>query len=458
MFRLIKKRPLSTTQIIAWGFLGTILIGTFLLMLPFSSQSGEWTNIVDALFTATTSVCVTGLTTVSTLDHWSFFGHVVILILIQFGGLGVVTFTTTVLLILGKRITLKERLLLQESYNTNNLKGLVKLTMKILKGAFIVEGIGALLFCIVLIPKYNFIDGLEKSIFLSVSAFCNAGMDLIGNTSLAPYSNHVLINFVTMALIVLGGLGFPVWWDCINILKMRRKSQIGFRSLLRKFELHSKLAITMTAILLLGGFLLILLIEWNNPETLGNLSVGDKCLNAMFQSVTLRTAGFYTIPQENFHDASSLLFMVLMFIGGSPSGTAGGVKTVTIALLILAALSVVKGTEDTEVYHRKIRTLYVKKGLAVVLISISTVLIASMLLLIIENRPLLDILYEVFSAIGTVGLSRNVTPTLSAASKIIIVCVMYIGRIGPISMALFFYTKKPKSIGRTLPVEKIIVG
>lgn len=457
MFRF-RRKALSTTQIIAYGFLITIVIGGLLLMLPFASKSGQWTNPTDAFFTATTSVCVTGLTTVSTLEHWSLFGHMVILILIQFGGLGVVTFATALLLILGKRITLKERMLIQDAYNLDTLRGLVKLTKKIMKGTFFVEGLGAVLYCFKLIPQFGFIDGFQKALFLSVSAFSNAGMDLIGNNSLQPYCSSVLINVVTMALIILGGLGFPVWWDCIRVIRYKRSHMITFRELLRKFELHSKLVFTITGILLLGGCFLILLVEWNNPDTLGNLPWWEKGLAAMFQSVTLRTAGFFTIPQDGFKDASSLLFLILMFIGGSPSGTAGGVKTVTIAMLCLAAWSVIKGREDTEIYHRKIKSWYIKKGLAVVLVSLIAVIISSMMLLTIENKPFLDIIFETTSAIATVGLSRNVTGTLSVAGKWIIICVMYLGRVGPISMALFFNAKKSKTGGRTLPEERIIVG
>lgn len=453
-----RKMALTTTQIIAYGFLITILIGGLLLMLPIASQSGQWINPTDAFFTATTSVCVTGLTTVSTLEHWNFFGHMVIIILIQFGGLGVVTFATALLLILGKHITLKERMLIQDAYNLDTLRGLVKLTKKIMKGTFIVEGTGAILYCFKLVPQFGPIDGFQKAIFLSVSAFSNAGMDLLGNSSLQPYCGNVLINVVTMALIILGGLGFPVWWDCIRIARYQRSNKIPFRQLLRKFELHSKVVFTVTGILLAGGFLFVLLVEWNNPDTLGNLSWGQKCLAAMFQSVTLRTAGFFTIPQEAFKDASSLIFLILMFIGGSPSGTAGGVKTVTVAMLCLAAWSVIKGREDTEIYNRKIKNWYIKKGLAVVLVSFFAVIIVSMLLLAIENKPFLDILYESTSAIATVGLSRNVTGTLSTAGKWIIICAMYLGRIGPITMALFFNTKKSKTGGRTLPEERIIVG
>ena len=238
----------------------------------------------------------------------------------------------------------------------------------------------------------------------------------------------------------------------------RKKHKISLRELVRKFELHSKIVFTVTGMLIIGGFLLILLIEWNNPDTLGNMPWWKKGLAAMFQSVTLRTAGFFTIPQDAFQDASSLIFLILMFIGGSPSGTAGGVKTVTIAMLCLAAWSVVKGREDTEIYNRKIKSWYIKKGLAVVLISLFAVIISTSLLLIIEEKPFLDILFEATSAIGTVGLSRNITGTLSVAGKIVIICAMYIGRIGPITMALFFNTKRAKTGGRSFPEERIIVG
>lgn len=453
-----RKKTLTTTQIIAYGFLITIIVGALLLMLPIASKSGEWTNFIDALFTATTSVCVTGLTTVSTLEHWNLFGHFIIVVLIQFGGLGVVTFATAMLLILGKRITLKERMLIQDAYNLDTLKGLVKLTKKIMKGTFIVEGIGALLYCFQLIPEFGIIDGFQKAIFLSVSAFSNAGMDLIGNNSLQPYCGNVLINVVTMALIILGGLGFPVWWDCIRMARYRKGHKISFRERIRKFELHSKIVFAVTGILIFGGFLLILLIEWNNPDTLGSMPWWKKGLAAMFQSVTLRTAGFFTIPQDAFQDASSLLFLILMFIGGSPSGTAGGVKTVTIAMLCLAAWSVVKGREDMEIFNRKIKSWYIKKGLAVVLISLFAVMISTTLLLIIEEKPFLDILFEATSAIGTVGLTRNITGSLSVGGKLVIICAMYIGRIGPITMALFFNTKKAKTGGRSFPEERIIVG
>lgn len=454
----IKKRHLTTTQIIAFGFLIAIVIGTVLLSLPISAKDGEATNLLDALFTATTSICVTGLTTVSTANHWSIFGKIVILILIQFGGLGVITFTTTILLILGKRITLKERLLIQDSYNLDTLQGLVKLTIKIIKGTFLVEGIAAILYAIQFVPEFGLFQGVGISIFNSVSAFCNAGMDIIGDNSLANYTSNVLVNLVTMGLIILGGLGFPVWWDLIRVSRIKDKGKMGLRRLIQKFQLHTKLVLMCTLVLLIGGAVAILVLEWNNPNTLGPYTWPQKSMIAMFQSVTTRTAGFLTIPQENFTNGTSFLCIILMFIGGSPSGTAGGVKTVTVAMMVLAVISVVQGKEDTEVFHRKIVASNVRKGMAVVMISLAVLIVNTMILSIFEDLEFLDIFYETTSAIATVGLSRSVTPILSVPSKILIILTMYLGRIGPITMALFFNTKKTKANSRSLPGERIIVG
>ena len=450
-----RKKGLTTTQIIAFGFLSAILIGMALLMLPISSADGTWTNPLDALFSATTSVCVTGLTTMSTANHWSLFGQVVILILIQFGGLGIVTFSTATLLIVGGRITLKERLLIRDAYNLDNLNGLVKLTIKILKGTLIVEGIGAVIYMIVYVHDYG-TAGIFYGVFNSVSAFCNAGMDLLGDTSLYVYRDNILINAVTIALIVLGGLGFPVWWDIIDTCKKGRgKSPVR---MWRRFQLHTKLVITATVILLLLGTVLIIAFEYNNPKTLGELSPGNKLQAAFFQSVTTRTAGFYTIPQENFTDASAFVSMLLMFTGGSPSGTAGGVKTVTIAMIVLTAIAILKNRPDTEAFGRSISSDNVRKGIAVLLVSISILFLAILALCITQERSFIDICYEAVSAIGTVGLSRGFTGELNIAGKIIIIITMYIGRIGPISLALFFNTNMRNVVGRKYPAAKVRVG
>ncbi|SFR84393.1 TrkH family potassium uptake protein [Anaeromicropila populeti] len=457
MFR-VKKSIFTTTQTIAIGFFVAILAGTILLMLPISSNSGQGTNLVDAMFTTTTAICVTGLTTVVTADHWSVFGKIIIAILMEFGGLGVVTFTTSMFLIMGKRITLKDRLLIQDAYNLDTLRGLVKLTMRVMKGTVIVQLAGALLYSFQFIPEHGLIKGIAVSVFTSISAFCNAGIDLVGPSSFVPYCRNVLINVVTMALIVIGGIGFPVWWDVIRIFKMKEKDKIGIRGILRKFQLHSKLALCITAILILTGTVFILIFEWNNPNTIGRFPWWEKGMAAMFQSVTTRTAGFLTIPQENFTNSSNLLFMLLMFVGGSPSGTAGGVKTVTVGILLLTAMSIIRGKEDTEIFHRKIRAEYIRKALAVVIIFIGWLMLSTMLLLIVEKADFLDTLFEATSAIATVGLTRGLTGRLSTLGKLIIIATMYIGRVGPITMMLTFNVKKSKPKMVRLPEERIIVG
>lgn len=455
MFR--KFFAFSTTRIIAFGFLSAILLGALLLMLPISSSSGEVTAFPDALFTATTSICVTGLTTVVTAEHWSLFGHVVILLLIQFGGLGIVTFTTTLYLILGKRIKLSDRMVIQDAYNLNTLSGIVRLTKKIIKGTILIEAIGALLFSFQFIPQFGAIRGLWYSVFHSISAFCNAGIDLIGPDSFGPYRDNVLINVTTMSLIVLGGLGFPVWWDIVHLLKSAVKKEIKLHTIVRRLSLHSKIVLSFTLILIVAGTLLTLLIEYNNPDTLGKLSFGNKIMASTFQSVTTRTAGYFTIPQQYFESSTSFIYIIWMFIGGSPSGAAGGVKTSTIAVLFVSTLSVIKGKKNVELFRRSINEQYVKKGLAVVIVSFMVLCVMTVFLAAVENSDFLDTLYETTSAIATVGLTRNFTFTLSTLGKFIIIATMYLGRIGPITMALAFNVKKHEG-EITLPEGKILVG
>ncbi len=454
---LRKLFKFSTTRIIAFGFLSAILLGSLLLMLPISSRGGEVTAFPDALFTATTSICVTGLTTVVTADHWSLFGHVVILILIQFGGLGIVTFTTTLFLILGKRIKLSDRMVIQDAYNLDTLSGIVRLTKKIIKGTLIVEGIGTLSFAFQFIPQFGVIRGLWYSVFHSISAFCNAGIDLIGPDSFGPYRDNVLINVTTMALIILGGLGFPVWWDILHLIKSAVKKEIKLHTIFRRLSIHTKIVLSFTLILILGGAFLTMLIEYNNPNTLGTLSFGEKIMASTFQSVTTRTAGYFTIPQQYFETSSSFIYIIMMFIGGSPSGAAGGVKTVTIAVLFVSTLSVIKGKKNVNIFRRTINEQYVKKGLAVVVVSFMVLCVMTVILAAVENSDFLDTLYETTSAIGTVGLSRNFTTTLSIVGKFIIIATMYLGRIGPITMALAFNVKKHEG-EISLPEGKILVG
>ncbi len=454
-----KKRDISTTQMIAFGFLVAIIIGSILLTLPICAANGKATNYMDALFTATTATCVTGLTTVTTATHWNLLGKLIILILIQFGGLGIVTFTTTILLALKRRITLKERLLIQDAYNLDTLQGLVKLTKKILKGTMIIEGIGAIFYAMVFIPDYGVLKGIWYSVFTSISAFCNAGIDLIGDSSLIPYQKDVLINLNTMFLIILGGIGFPVWWDIIHVSKECKNGHIKPNKLFARLELHTKLVLTMTIILILVGAIVTFAFEYNNSNTIGDMGFGHKVLSSMFQSVTLRTAGFATIPQQNFEDASSLVYLVFMLVGGSPSGTAGGIKTVTFAVFFLSIWSSVSNKQDVEVFHRRIPDTYVKKAVAVSGISLTVAFFAMLGLSLSEDADFLDIVYEAVSAIGTVGLTRGITGQLTQIGKFIIIVTMYLGRIGPITMALVFNArKKDISSVRKLPSDKILVG
>ena len=324
----------SPTQVILLGFLGVILVGTLLLCLPFATSDGQPAPFIDALFTATTSVCVTGLVTVETAGYWSLFGHVVILLLIQCGGLGIISFTTATLLILRKKITLRNRILLEEAFNLNNLSGLLRFLQKVFKGTFIIEGIGVIFSAVVFVPEYG-PKGIWYALFHSVSAFCNAGLDLLGADSLIAYDSNVLLNVTTMLLIVTGGLGFPVWWNLIDSVKYMVKEKKSIKNGLRRLHLHSKIVLCFTAGLILTGAVFIFLLEKDNPGTLGGRPLPKQILMSFFQSVTLRTAGFCTIPQQNLTDAGALISMLFMFVGGSPIGTAGGIKTTTAAVLVL---------------------------------------------------------------------------------------------------------------------------
>jgi len=456
LFRIKKK--FTTTQIIAYGFLAAILVGSVLLTLPIASRSGHSTPYVDALFTSTTSICVTGLTTVTTIEHWNLFGQIVILGLIQFGGLGVITFTTSLLLVLHKRITLKNRILIQDAYNLSTLGGLVKLTIKIIKGTLLVEGIGAVFFAFKFVPEFGLLSGLWKSVFHSISAFCNAGIDLIGPNSFSPYVGSVIINLTTMSLIVVGGIGFPVWWDLIRVIKKSAIEKLNVRQMFRKLQLHSKIAITMTFVLIIGGAIILLLLEYNNSKTIGNLPFGQKIMASFFQSITTRTAGYATISQQDLRNPSAFLCILLMFVGGSPSGTAGGIKTVTLVVLIFTTIAVIRGKNDVEIFNRKINPDIFKKALAITCFSTLILIVSTMTLSIFENVDFIDIFYETTSAIATVGLTRNLTPNLSVIGKVIIILTMYLGRIGPITLALMFNTKNKKGKERALPEEQILIG
>ena len=444
------KCLLSTTQIIMLSFLVVILGGSLLLSLPISSANGDAVPYLDALFTATTATCVTGLVTLPTVTTWSVFGQAVILVLIQVGGLGVITMMSALMILLHKRMGIGDRLLLQDAFNLNSLSGIVRFVKRVLLGTFLVEGIGALFYMIVFIPEFG-PRGIWISVFTSISAFCNAGIDIIAENSLCSYATNPLINVVTGLLIILSGIGYVVWWDVMGLAENKRR---GFRNL----TLHSKIAIATTSVLILGGGILILIFEYNNPLTIGKLSVFDKIQVSLFQSVTTRTAGFATVPQQDLTNASSILCLLLMFIGGSPVGTAGGIKTVTIAVLVASAIATIQNKQDVSMFNRNISKQAVNKAVAVSMMSFAILFTSTILLSAVSNADALDILFETVSATATVGLTRNLTPYLTAAGKMIIIGTMYLGRVGPISLALALNSgKKHQNIIKN-PTEEISVG
>lgn len=449
-----KKLALSTTQMIMLSFLAVIIAGSMLLALPISSSSGDAVPYLDALFTATTATCVTGLVTLPTVTTWSVFGQAVILVLIQVGGLGVITIMSAMMILLHKRMGIGDRLLLQDAFNLNSLSGIVRFVKRVLLGTFLVEGIGALLYMIVFVPEFG-ARGVWISVFTSISAFCNAGIDIIAENSLCNYATNPIINTVTSLLIILGGIGYIVWWDVMGLGKgTAGKKCRSFRDL----SLHSKIAISTTLILIIGGGILIFLFEYNNPLTIGNLSVFDKIQVSLFQSVTTRTAGFATIPQQDLTNASSILCLLLMFIGGSPVGTAGGIKTVTIAVLVVSALSTIQNKQDVSLFNRNISKQTVNKAVAVTMMSYAIMFLSTILLSAVTNADALDVLFETVSATATVGLTRDLTPYLNTAGKMIIIGTMYLGRVGPITLALALNSSKKHQNIIKNPTEEISVG
>ncbi len=352
---------LKPTQILVLGFLFLIILGTILLNLPIAARENQSIGLIDALFTATSAVCVTGLVVVNTLDFWSPFGKVVILILIQIGGLGFMTFATMFFMMMGRKIRLKERLIIQEALNQYTLSGMVRLTKNVVLGTLFIEGIGAVLLAIRFVPQHG-LEGIFMAIFHSVSAFCNAGFDIIGDSSLTPYLGDVIINIAIILLIILGGLGFTVWIDVIRVMKEKFANKYGFRRTFNKFTLHTKIVLVLTFSFIVIGFILFFLLESGNPNTLGPLSMKDKILGSLFQSITPRTAGFNTMPLDQMNHASKFLTILFMFIGGSPAGTAGGVKTVTVGVIILSVISVIRGREQTEAFNRSIPETIIKKS------------------------------------------------------------------------------------------------
>lgn len=448
-------KKLNPPLLVLTGFFCVIILGSLLLALPISWASGQKVEYIDALFTAVTSTCVTGLVTVPVFGTFSTFGHIVILLLIQIGGLGVITVISLFLLGLNKKFGFSDRLIIQESFNLNSSSGIIKFVRKVVLGTFAVEGAGALLYMSVFVPQFG-LKGIWISVFNSVSAFCNAGIDIFSQNSLIDYCKNPIINIVTELLIIFGGLGFIVWWDILRVFKDKIKNHK--LKIFARLTLQSKLVLISTLFFIISGAVLIFAAEYNNDLTIGKFSLFDKIQASVFQSVTTRTAGFASVPQQNLSNASSAVCLLLMFIGGSPVGTAGGIKTVTFAVIFLAAGAVIRGKKDISAFGRKISEFSVRKAAAVTFFLFAAVFVSTLMMSFVCDADFIDIIFETVSAAATVGLSRDLTSSLNAAAKLVICLTMYLGRVGPISIAVAFGKKAKSENSVKNPIEELNIG
>lgn len=423
------------------GFAGVILLGALLLMLPFSSSEGQWTPFTDALFTAVTSVCVTGLVVRDTGTYWSLFGHLIILLLIQIGGLGVITLGASFSVLRGKEIGLSQRSTMQEAATAPKLAGIVRFTLFILKLTFSIELAGALLLSPVFIRDFGIARGLWMSFFHSISAFCNAGIDLMGGfSSMTKYVANPWINLVLMTLIIVGGLGFLTWDD---ILKQKLH--------VKRYRMQSKVVVATTGFLILVPAAIFFFLEFADQN------FSTRILASLFQSVTTRTAGFNTADLASMSEPGQMLMILLMLIGGSPGSTAGGMKTTTFAVLAACTLSVFRKRDSTQLYGRRIPREILSTATALLFMYMTLSITAAMAISFLESLPMMTCLFETGSALGTAGLTLGITPSLHTASKYILILLMYIGRVGGLTLIYATFTKNKVQLGR-LPEEKIVVG
>lgn len=443
MWAVLHKRKLSSSQIILSGFAGVILVGTLLLMLPFSTNSGTRTSFWDALFTSTSAVCVTGLVVFDTATYWSAFGQAVILLLIQIGGMGVVTVAAAIAMASGKKISLMQRSTMQDAISAPQVGGIVRFTGFILKGIFLFELLGTLVLMTVFIPEYGW-KGIWMAVFHSISAFCNAGFDLMGTnapySSLTAYAAHPVVNITIMLLIVIGGIGFLTWQDIY---------QNGVH--IKRYRMQSKVILATTGILLLVPAVYFFFFEFSAEP------IDRRLFLSLFQSVTPRTAGFNTVDLTAFSETGQVLTIGLMLIGGSPGSTAGGMKTTTAAVLIACAVAVFRRRENGRYFGRRIADETVKNAVSVFLMYISLFLLGGMIISRVENLSILTSLFETASAIGTVGLTLGITPALCLVSKLILISLMFLGRVGGLTL-IFATLSANKNTLSKLPLEKITVG
>lgn len=446
-----RRKPYRATLVLTLFFLGTIALGSVLLALPAASRSGESCGGLTALFTATSATCVTGLSLVDTYSQWSLFGQIVLLLLIQVGGLGYMTFVSLFYFMLHRRIGLRERLVLQQAMALNELDGVIRLLKLVLMGTALIEGVGAA----ILTVRFAFLMPLGEAvwmgIFHAISAYCNAGFDLMGlwapGSSLTLFVTDPVVNGTIMALIVLGGLGFFVW----NDLLIHRLS-------FRRLSVHTRLVLVITLGLLLGGAVAVLAVEWGNPGTLGPLQPGEKVLAALFQSVTTRTAGFLTVDQGALTGSGKLISILLMLVGGSSGSTAGGIKTVTMGVLVLTAVRMLRGRSEVVVFGRKIAQDQINSAVSIFLLVVSLSLGGGVILSATNGISLADALYETVSAICTVGLSTGVTAGLNLGSKLLLIVYMFFGRVGILTISFAFLTKTPPANAIRRPETRVLIG
>lgn len=443
------KKRISSIRIIAFGYMLFVLVGALLLTLPFASKSGQSAGFLNALFTATSSSCVTGLVVLDTATSWSFFGQAVILCLIQVGGLGFMTIATMFSIVLKRRIGLRSKMTMVESINNDNLGSILNLTKTIVVGTAITEGIGALILATRFIPEFGTGRGIWYSVFHAVSAFCNAGFDLMGvyepYCSLSKHADDPTVNITVMALIIIGGIGFFVWDDIHH-------NRLNFK----KYALHTKIVLTVSAILTFGGALLFLIFERNHTNA--GLGLGQSVLNSFFDSITARTAGFNTTDTAALSSAGRMLTVFLMFIGGSPGSTAGGMKTTTLAVIAISTFNGIRRRQSKGVFGRRLEDDAIHKASSVAFTNITLALVGIVLICAIQpSLNVSDIIFEVVSAIGTVGMTAGVTRELVTASRIVIIFLMYCGRVGSISFALALMEPRTAPPVKN-PKEKITIG
>ena len=444
--KIFKK--LSRIQIIAIGFLAVMVIGSLLLMLPFATKQGQTTSYIDALFTATSATCVTGLVPFDTFTHWTLFGHLVILFMIQLGGIGFMTVITMATLFMRHKIGLQNRMLIMESAGTITLSGIGELVKRIVFGTAIFELSGAVLLATQFIPAFGWIKGLYVSVFHSVSAFCNAGFDLMGEleagSSMILFNGNAVVMITLSALILIGGLGFFVWDDILVC-----------RGRFKEYQTHTKLVLSCSAVLVAVPFVLFFIFEYSHAFE--GMDIFDKLINSLFQAVTPRTAGFSGVDMSTLSEPGGILTIVLMFIGGNPGSTAGGVKTTTIAIILISTISYLRQDDDVNVFKKRIEENMVRRASAIAFIYFSMILVSSLVISFIEPLGIREVLFEVVSAVATVGLSMNVTPTLSVASKLILIFLMYAGRLGALTFIMML-SKRSKQAILKRPVGKIMIG